>query len=171
MMLAAAVGVHARLLELEPAIHAPTRPRPSNSDAELRALEAESGEVLPPGYREFLLAADGWKHYYFRLSLFGLAELRGGGAWARGQELLRTYNEEEVLEHLGIDAGDVVPVAAGQRLHLILAYRASTAEAGRIAWIDAGEQVKRYEDFRACFADLAGRKYRSLTRINSARPR
>ena len=171
MMLAAAAGVHARLRELEPSHHASTAPRPANTETVLRAYETETGESLPPGYREFLLAADGWEACYFQMDLFSLAELRSGGTEARGRKLLRLYDDEEVLEQLGIDAVDVVPVAAGQRLNLVVVYRFGTDRAGEVVWIDAGEAVGRYPDFRAWFADLAGRKYRALTRIDPAPPR
>ncbi len=168
-MLAAATGVHARLHEIEPAIHAPTRPRPPADAASLLAFEHEAGHALPPGYRAFLLAADGWEHCYLRMSVFGLAELRGGGPWSRAQELLRAYRDEEVLEHLGVEAHEVVPVAAGQRLHLVLAHRADTDRAGEVMWIDAGALVGCYEDFRSWFADLAWRKYRVLSRVEAGR--
>ncbi|MCD0445886.1 SMI1/KNR4 family protein [Glycomyces sp. A-F 0318] len=164
-LLAAALDVNARLRALEPGTHANTRPRTANTEATLRTYETETGEALPPGFRDFLLAADGWKACYFGMGLFGLPELRGGGNWAEGQELLRMYEDEEVLENIGIDPANVMPVAAGQRLNLIVIHRSATATPGRVVWIDAGEALGRFEDFRACIERIVAVKRRHLDRV------
>ncbi|SDD85682.1 SMI1/KNR4 family protein [Glycomyces harbinensis] len=167
-LLGAAIGTNARLLELEPNIHSSTLPRVENTEEGLRAFEAEFDERLPPGYRDFLLFADGWEAFYFGMGIFGIPELRGGGNWSPAQELLRTYDDEEVLETIGIDPRDVIPIAAGQRLNLIVVYRSGTATPGRVVWIDSGEELARFDDFQECFRRIVSMKQRHLDRVDPA---
>lgn len=168
-LLGVAIGTNARLLELEPNLHWSTLPRVKNTEAGLRAFESEFLETLPPGYRDFLLFADGWEAFYFGMGIFGLPELRGGGNWRPAQELLRTYDDEEVLENIGIDMSDVMPIAAGQRLNLIVVYRAGTATPGQVVWIDSGEEFARFDDFMGCFEFMVSLKQRHLSRVDPDR--
>ncbi|SDK87854.1 hypothetical protein SAMN05216298_1797 [Glycomyces sambucus] len=165
-LLGVAIGTNARLLELEPEIHWSTLPRVKNSEESLRAYESEFLETLPPGYREFLLFADGWEAFYFGMGIFGIPELRGGGNWNPAQELLRTYDDEEVLESIGIDIGDVMPIAAGQRLNLVVVYRTGTKDAGTVVWINSGEEFGRFSDFKACFEFMVTLKQRHLAQVD-----
>ena len=52
-----------------------TGPRVRATEDEVAAYERGSGERLPADYREFLLHANGWPHFFFRADLFGLPEL------------------------------------------------------------------------------------------------
>jgi hypothetical protein len=166
VLLGVAIGTNARLIELEPNIHWSTLPRAKNSEADLRAFESEFAEALPPGYRDFLLFADGWEAFYFGMAIFGIHELRGGGNWRPAQELLRTYDDEEVLESIGIEMDDVMPIAAGQRLNLIIVYRSGTATPGQVVWIDSGEEFARFDSFKDCFEFMVTLKQRHLSRID-----
>lgn len=164
-LISAAARVNARLAELEPNSHGSTLPRERAFEATLLRFEAESPEALPPGYRDFLLFADGWEAFYFGMGIFGLPELRGGGNWRAGQELLQTYADEEVLESIGIDMSEVLPIAAGQGLNLIVIYRPGSAAPGQVVWIDCGEEFARFDDFIGCFEFIVDLKRRRLSRI------
>ena len=166
VLLGAAIGTNARLLELEPDTHWSTLPRVKNTEAGLREFESDFQEPLPPGYRDFLLYSDGWEAFYFSMGIFGLPELRGGGNWIPAQELLRTYNDEEVLENLGIDIEEVMPIAAGQRLNLVVVYRSRSADPGQVVWINSGEEFARFGDFMSCFEFMVSLKQRHLARID-----
>jgi len=150
-LLGAMISYRERLDRLSPDKGQPyTVPRVKASEDELVAYEAEVGESLPPAYRDFLHHADGWPGFYFRADLFGLSELRGGGNFAAARETLRIYDEQGVLDGLGIAVADIIPICAGpldMGSTLFLLGRTGRPYAGQVFWLD-GEVIDRYDDFR-----------------------
>ena len=92
---------------------------------------------------------------YFNLDVFGTAELSGGGKATHAQELLETYEAEDVLEDSDLAASDVLPIATSQGNDLVLMIREGHPEAGTVVWID-GEEYGRYPDFGAFFDEVVG---------------
>ncbi|MBA9007241.1 SMI1/KNR4 family protein [Thermomonospora cellulosilytica] len=128
-----------------------TVPRVKATEDELAEFEREIGERLPSSYRNFLLHANGWPRFYYRMDLFGIPELRGGGNWPVANELLTVY-AEDVLPSVDLDPKGVVPVGAGQGMRdLLLVVREGWPAAGEVSWID-GEEIGRFEDFATFMA-------------------
>jgi hypothetical protein len=144
-----------------------TVPREKLSPAELEALERRLGERLPDGYRQFLLHASGWPRFYFRVDLFGVPELQGEGNWSVANELLQVYEEQDVLDDLGLDPDGVIPVAAGQGMRdLFLLIREGWPGAGQVSWID-GEEIDRYADFAEFIASMTEYNRRYVERLRA----
>lgn len=125
-------------------------PEPSAAEDDVATFEAGFGEQLPRPFRNFLLHANGWHDFYFGLNLFGLAELRGGGKAQRAAELIASYEAEEVFEESGINVADLLPVAAGDGIDLVVLIREGRTHAGAVFWFDGGEYA-RFEDFGEFF--------------------
>lgn len=141
------IGTQAQMEELDPdESFEGTVPRLKASEEDIVAFEVRRGERLPKAYREFLLHANGWELFYFTVDLFGLAELEGGGRWQHAQDLLSSYDAEEVLEESELEATDLLPVAAGQGADLVVVVRDGRPNAGMVVWFDGGE-YGRYDDF------------------------
>lgn len=130
-----------------------TIPREKAREAAVVAYEERAGVPLPPDYRNFLLHANGWPGAYFTLDLFGLAELTGSGAARRARELLEVYEDEEDLAESGLEAADLIPVAAGPGNDLVVIISNDRPGAGTVVWFDGGE-FGRYRNFAAFFQNL-----------------
>lgn len=144
-----------------------TVPRPKLSPSELETFERSIGERLPEGYRRFLLHANGWPHFYFRVDLFGLPELRGEGNWGVANRLLQVYEDDGLLDDLGLDPRGVIPVAAGEGMRdLFLLIREGWPGAGQVSWIDA-EEIDRYADFGEFMASMTEYNRRFVERLRA----
>lgn len=132
-----------------------TVPRVKAGQAVIAAVEqAHGGERLPNEYRNFLLHANGWRCFYFLMTLFGLPELEGEGDGAVGAKLLKVYDDEGVLENLGLTTNDVIVAGAGAGSRdLFLLVREGRPNAGQVSWLD-GEEIDRYVDFADFFASV-----------------
>ncbi|WP_157441661.1 SMI1/KNR4 family protein [Actinoplanes awajinensis] len=125
-----------------------TIPRLRASEADVAGFEREIGEQVPAGYREFLLHADGWPEFEYDVDLFGLAELRGAGAWEIGLRTLEIYDDEGVLEDSGVSFDQIVPVAAGPGMSSVYALiRNGFTGAGTVLWWNDGQEIDRYPGF------------------------
>lgn len=175
--LLAAIELQSRIEETDPEqLIEGTVPNIGASEAEIAAFESMRGERLPVSYREFLLHANGWEASCFMIDLFGLQELHGGGRWQRAQDLFSSYEAEEVLEDSGLEATDLLPVAAGQGADLIVLVRQGRPRSGTAIWFDGGE-FGRYEDFsdffRGClkmFSSWIARQEGALTGAEDESP-
>lgn len=148
-----AIGTQAQIEEFDPEqTFKGTIPRMKATEEDVAAFETERGERLPSSYREFLLHADGWEQFYFTVDLFGIQELRGAGGWQHAQNLLTSYDAEEVLEESELEVTDLLPVAAGQGNDLIVVVREGRPNAGLTVWFDGGE-YGRYDDFGDFFEE------------------
>jgi hypothetical protein len=135
--LGVAIGVQARIVEVDPEqTFSATLPELKASETSIAEYESETGERLPASYRDFLLHANGWDLFYFTLDLFGLQQLRGAGRWKRAQDLLETYEAEDVLDDSDLDAADLLPVAAGPGTDLVVVVREGRPNAGMTVWFD-----------------------------------
>jgi hypothetical protein len=147
VILGAAIGVQAQLEEFdEEGLLKSTLPNLKAAEEQVVAFEATLGERLPENYRDFLLHADGWMSCFSVMDLFGLAELKGSGRWNHAQELLRSYEAEEVLEESEVVREQLLPVGAGQGNDLIVLIRNGYPDAGTVIWFDGGEDA-RFDDF------------------------
>lgn len=150
--LRAAIDLQLESEALQPMLRGATAPNVGASEVEIASFESVRGERLPVSYRAFLSHANGWEESCFMIDLFGLRELRGGGRWQRAQDLLASYEAEEVLDESGLEATDLMPVAAGQGADLIVLVRQGRPASGTVIWFDGGE-FGRYQDFSAFFQD------------------
>jgi len=131
-----------------------TSPRVKADPADVAAFERAWGEMLPLEYRNFLLHANGWPRFYFQMTLFGLPELQGEGDAPTGSRILQVYDEEGVLEDLGLTSDGVLVVGAGTGMRdLFLLVRQGQPGAGQVSWLD-GEEIDRYQDFAEFFASM-----------------
>jgi hypothetical protein len=132
-----------------------TAPRAKAQPAEVADFERDLGEQLPLEYRNFLLHANGWPGFRFDMTLFGLPELDGENSEAAtGRQLLQVYDEEGVLEDLGLTAEDVMVIGAGRGTRaLFLLVRQGRPGAGQVSWVD-GEEIDRYQDFAEFFSSM-----------------
>ncbi|WP_018351940.1 SMI1/KNR4 family protein [Longispora albida] len=126
---------------LEPLV-APNTPA---APEDIAAFEDAAGGPLPEEYRQFLAHADGWRSFYFRAKLFGLADLNGQTPEAAvAADILDVYESEDVFEDLDVTRADVFPVCAGVGMRaMFVMIRHGRPDAGTVIWLD-GEEVERY---------------------------
>ncbi len=131
------------------------------SEADVARLEEKLGQ-LPPQFRSFLLAADGWRAFYQWVDLFSVRELLG--------------QERE-------EATRLVPAALGPyRAPSFLAVAATRAEerdlgadvfflalsgptVGRVDWIGGAEVVDTFSDFAEFFVSMTAYERREEKRL------
>lgn len=82
------------LARLDPRGGMPTMPPPGASPASLDAVERRLGFVLPPSYRAFLSAHDGWPGFYQGASLLGAAALSRGTYMNFGRMIFAEHTAE-----------------------------------------------------------------------------
>ncbi|MGH8791260.1 MAG: SMI1/KNR4 family protein [Stackebrandtia sp.] len=131
-----------------------TIPRVKATEDEVAALEQRVGERIDACYRQFLLHANGWPRVLYDLSLFGIPEFDGQGDWLTANEMLGIYRDQSTLSESGLEAGGVMPVAAGEGMtDLIVIVRTGWKDAGTVVWFD-GTEYDRWPNFTEFFKTL-----------------
>lgn len=135
-------------------IESTTLPREKATEADIAAFEARVDGHIDAHYRNFLLHANGWPNVLYDIGLFGLPEFDGAGNWPDANEQLGIYHDEGVLADSGLEADQIVPIAAGEgTIALIVIARPDTKNAGTVVWFDGGE-VDRWSNFTEFFLSL-----------------
>jgi hypothetical protein len=160
-----AIMTRQQLHALDP-IEPDSLPSLKADEADIVAYERELGERLPEVYRSFLLHANGWRGFYYDVDLFGLEELYGGGASDLAEDLLDSYVDEGVLDDIGLDPDDVMPVGAGRgSTTLFLIIRPGRPGAGQVSWIGSGKETDRFADFADFIASMTAYDLRRIEQL------
>jgi hypothetical protein len=121
-------------------------PAVAATEAKLRAVEAHLGEALDPGYRAFLLHADGWPAFYQSVDLFGSDDLVSSDRYLHAAEMLN-FVESAALAASGLRSEELLPIAVSPvDLDLFVMTKQSAPRPGVVVWL-AGSEVDRFESF------------------------
>ncbi|HYE17891.1 MAG TPA: SMI1/KNR4 family protein [Tepidisphaeraceae bacterium] len=123
-------------------------PRVAATSDAVEGAERHLGRRLDGEYREFLLHADGWPHFFQRIDLFGTPELRAEGSLLRAWELIDAAVPSPALH--GLDKRDLMPIAFGQNSLDVFVLVNQGAQAGQVVWL-AGEEVDSFPSFSEFF--------------------
>jgi len=135
---------HGRLWER----HLPTI---AASDLEIAAVERQITWPLDARYKEFLRYANGWRHLYQTVDLFGTAELGGGPLMDSARRQLEAVGGDLFQLATGVSIGSVMPIAASaEQRDLFLIETANSSNPGSVIWF-SGQQIERYENFDEYF--------------------
>jgi hypothetical protein len=122
------------------------------SEEALKLVEQRLG-ALDPDYRQFLKHADGWRGFYQWVDLFGTKELLGT-LCVEAQRTLRLLSRGSALAALGVEAADLLPIAASTNgTDVFVIVRAERALAGTVIWL-AGTIVDRFATFSEFFRTM-----------------
>jgi len=134
---------------------------PSDETAISRA-ERTLGHTLHPEYRNFLLAAGGWKSFWHSVDLFGPDDLTGGPSFEEANRRILALSDEGLIE---FDSVYPIAISLDDRT-LFVAGRQHSDIYGTIVWI-SGVEVDRYQGFQELFLtmlELARRDLADLRR-------
>ena len=136
-------------------------PKVPASEETLVDVEAQLGEAIDPGYREFLGYADGWPSFFVSLQLIGARDLLGR---------LRSAADANQFMYPwpGLDQRDLFPVAVSLvDKDVVVVGRPGTSMAGRCLLL-AGEVVHDRESFKDFFEAVVGSHRRVLDERRAA---
>ena len=139
-------------------------PKVSASEKTLVDVEAQLGEAIDPGYREFLGYADGWPSFFVSLQLIGARDLLGRLRSAADANLANQF----MYPWPGLDQRDLFPVAVSLvDKDVVVVGRPGTSMAGRCLLL-AGEVVHDCESFKDFFEAMVGSHRRILDELRAA---
>lgn len=140
---------------------------------EVTTLESRTGP-LPTEFREFLLAANGWRAFYQWADLFGTKELLGPES-TEAETILAALKRAGVLEEVPV-ATRLLPIAVtrvGQRnLGLgadLFALAVSGSSVGKVYWFGGAELIDTFSGFGEFFASMTEYGEREVARLSTER--
>ncbi len=136
-------------------------------------LEGRTGP-LPTEFREFLLAADGWRAFYQWADLFGTKDLLGPES-TEAETMLAALKHEGALQEVppGTRLLPIAVTRVGQR-HLglgadLFALALSGPSVGRVYWFGGADLVDTFSGFGEFFASMTQYGEREATRLATER--
>jgi hypothetical protein len=137
------------------------------TEAMVLAVEGHLGEPLDPGYRAFLLHADGWPAFFQTVDLFGSEDLVGGHRGRHAIEMLRDV-EDAVLTGGGLRRDELLPIAVSPvDLDLFVMTRQSAPQPGIVIWL-AGAEVDRFPTFDEYFLAMVDYNRREVQNLQGS---
>lgn len=137
-------GIRSKRLELarlDPRGGMPTMPPLPASPSAIEAVERRLGFVLPPSYRAFLSAHDGWPGFFHGASLLGTTALARGTYMSIGRMVFaeNTAELEEGPISVARAAASFVPFGIDPQAEMVFGWdparRDASGELRVIAWI------------------------------------
>ncbi|MEU7167300.1 SMI1/KNR4 family protein [Streptomyces morookaense] len=110
---------------------------------QLADLEGRAGQLLSPGYREFLSVTDGMDNFYGDMPILGCKDWAGSLAFGRAQSFLEMVLDIDLLEDEGLSSSTrLMPVSvSSDATHGIFLMDTGDAGAERFWWTGNGSSI------------------------------